>query len=198
MKTHILVVLDESGSMGPKRQDVIGGFNQFLEDQRKVEGDEAFLTLVKFNTSHHAVVEALPIERVANLSEASYTPGGNTALFDAIASALVTVDMIRCDRSICLIITDGEENSSRNTNFTQVSGAIRLRQDSGRWTFTYLGPDPEKWARHTGTHSANTMAYNGNVSAQMATTSQGLASFRSTGEKTSSSIYLPKEDETPA
>jgi len=33
--TLILMVLDESGSMGPKRDDVIGGYNAFLMEQMR-------------------------------------------------------------------------------------------------------------------------------------------------------------------
>lgn len=34
--TKIVVVLDESGSMSTIRKDTIGGFNTFIQDQRKV------------------------------------------------------------------------------------------------------------------------------------------------------------------
>lgn len=32
------VILDKSGSMGPKEADLIGGFNRFLLDQRQSAG----------------------------------------------------------------------------------------------------------------------------------------------------------------
>ena len=37
--THIAVVLDRSGSMSGCQNDTIGGFNQFLNSQKKVEGE---------------------------------------------------------------------------------------------------------------------------------------------------------------
>ena len=46
--TDIIIVLDRSGSMSPLQADVIGGFNRFLDDQKKVPGD-ATLTLVQFD-----------------------------------------------------------------------------------------------------------------------------------------------------
>jgi len=51
MKTLIIVIMDESGSMGPKKNDVIGGFNSFIDDQKNIKNDTARLYLVKFNTT---------------------------------------------------------------------------------------------------------------------------------------------------
>jgi len=50
MRTLIIIILDESGSMGTKKNDVIGGFNSFIDDQKKIKNDTARLYLVKFNT----------------------------------------------------------------------------------------------------------------------------------------------------
>jgi hypothetical protein len=50
MKTLIIIILDESGSMGTKKLDVIGGYNSFINDQKKIKNDIARLYLVKFNT----------------------------------------------------------------------------------------------------------------------------------------------------
>ena len=55
-KTLIIVILDESGSMDEKKRDVLGGFNQFIEDQKKIENDQARLYLVKFNTEVSVVL----------------------------------------------------------------------------------------------------------------------------------------------
>ena len=45
----ILFILDRSGSMGSLKSDVIGGYNRFLEDQKKEKG-EALLTTVQFDS----------------------------------------------------------------------------------------------------------------------------------------------------
>ena len=37
--THIAVVLDRSGSMQNMVSDVVGGFNKFVEDQKKEKGE---------------------------------------------------------------------------------------------------------------------------------------------------------------
>ena len=43
------IVLDESGSMREQKEDIIGSFNQLIEDQRKIETDRVRITMVKFN-----------------------------------------------------------------------------------------------------------------------------------------------------
>jgi len=50
MNTLIIVIMDESGSMESKKMDVIGGFNSFIDEQKKIENDKARLYLLKFNT----------------------------------------------------------------------------------------------------------------------------------------------------
>ncbi len=59
MKTLIIVILDESGSMNTKKSDVIGGFNCFIADQKKIKNDSARLYLVKFNSMVTSVHKGL-------------------------------------------------------------------------------------------------------------------------------------------
>src|SRR5688572_6728484 len=80
----INVILDKSGSMESKRADVIGGFNAFVAEQRKAPG-RARLIVTQFNTDVTPPTPAVPIDEVLPLTPERYTPGGNTALFDAIA-----------------------------------------------------------------------------------------------------------------
>jgi hypothetical protein len=47
--THIAIILDRTGSMESIRDDVIGGFNSFLEEQRQLAG-EATITLVQLDS----------------------------------------------------------------------------------------------------------------------------------------------------
>src|ERR1051325_6459587 len=112
MKTLINVILDESGSMDAKRADIVGGFNRFLEEQRN-GADECRISLVKFNTVHTIVYGAVPIADAKLLTDATYVPGGMTALLDAVAQSVRLADAAKQadERVICLIITDGEENS---------------------------------------------------------------------------------------
>jgi len=144
--TEIVVVMDKSGSMDNRRDDAIGGFNTFLADQKKEDGD-ANLTLVLFDTTYSIPIKGKPIREVEPLSFATYRPGGNTALNDALARAIIETgkrlsDMSEEDRPkevICVVITDGEENSSVEHTKEQISRMVKHQEDKYNWTFLYLG-----------------------------------------------------------
>lgn len=196
MKTLIVAIVDESGSMANKVNDVIGGWNTFLATQKAVKDDEGTLILAKFNTVVSMVEDGKPLADVkpfgliASPDTIAYTPGGGTALFDAIAQAIRLADNKTFDRSIVLIITDGEENSSRETTLEQIKTIIQERTARGTWTFTYLGEQPEKWARLTGTHVGNVGAYNHQAPGQSFVQAAGAtASLRSTPAVQSSGFY---------
>ena len=147
----INVILDKSGSMESKQADVIGGFNAFVAEQRKTPG-RARMIVTQFNTEVTPPTPAVPLEEVLPLSPERYTPGGNTALFDAIAQTVGRADAEKRpdERVLCLIITDGEENSSRETTLVQVKKLITEREARGDWTFAYLGAAPDRWAEESG------------------------------------------------
>lgn len=119
MKTHVTFILDSSGSMAKIRADTIGGFNMFLEDQQDEPG-EATVTLYDFNTSVERVYRGKPIENAPTLDEETYTPGGTTALYDAIATAIIETEHrienlsagVRPENVIVVVLTDGLENAS--------------------------------------------------------------------------------------
>ena len=147
----INVILDKSGSMESKQADVIGGFNAFVAEQRKTPG-RARMIVTQFNTEVTPPTPAVPLEEVLPLTPERYTPGGNTALFDAIAQTVGRADAEKRpdERVLCLIITDGEENSSRETTLVQVKKLITEREARGDWTFAYLGAAPDRWAEESG------------------------------------------------
>ena len=198
--TLINVILDESGSMGIKRSDVIHGFNTFLSEQKAQPG-ECRLTLVKFNTEKTVVHAALPIGDVRPFTEKDYVPGGNTALLDAVAEAVRLADKDKRgdERVLCLIITDGEENSSRETTKEQVSKIIKEREGRGDWTFTYLGISPEKWAKRGLTTSAgNTAAYNAqNPTQSFMAASAGASTLRASSARRTADFYSPPPTPQP-
>jgi hypothetical protein len=89
--TQITFVLDSSGSMSKIREDTIGGFNTFLTDQRDEPG-RAAVTLYEFSDSVSRVYHGKPLGDAPDLDEETYTPGGRTALHDAITTAVTETD----------------------------------------------------------------------------------------------------------
>ena len=112
-KTLIIVILDESGSMARKKSEVIGGFNNFIDQQKEISTDEARLTLIKFNSRVFPVWRNIKLEETPKLDSVKYEPCGFTALFDAIAKGIQIGegDQLKDERVVMLIMTDGIENS---------------------------------------------------------------------------------------
>ena len=158
------VILDKSGSMSSKLDDVIGGFNAYLDGLAKEDQVEYLFTLTLFDTvlAHRDV--ALPLAQIRKLDAQSYLPGGNTALHDAIGATVRKVDADRptVDKIITVIMTDGEENSSREWTLEGVKSLIDQKEKEGVWTFVFLGASPDAWSqgRSYGIPLANVAQYN--------------------------------------
>ncbi len=191
----INVILDKSGSMGPKQTDVIGGFNRFIEEQRKAPG-RARMIITQFNTEVTPPTPAVPIEEVLLLTTATYTPAGNTALFDAIAQTVGRADAEKRpdERVLCLIITDGEENSSQETTLAQVKAVISQHEARGDWTFAYLGVAPDRWTRDTGMSSGSVVALRQeSPGASFRLASEATSRLRVSRRQSTRSFFAPDE-----
>lgn len=119
--TEIVFILDKSGSMSGLEADTIGGYNSFLEKQKKVEG-EAFVSTVLFSDRNEVVHDRVPIEKIEPMNEQQYSVGGCTALLDAIGGAFHHIgnvhkyarDEDKPEHTIFVITTDGQGLSKKN------------------------------------------------------------------------------------
>lgn len=144
--TEIVAILDRSGSMSTIIRDSIGGINRFMEDQRALPG-EANITIVLFDDKYELVHDNVALRDVPDFTEATYRPRGMTALYDAVGRAVTDVgrrlsdtpDHERPGKVIVCILTDGEENYSREFNHAQVADLIKQQQEQYAWEFIFLG-----------------------------------------------------------
>jgi VWFA-related protein len=119
------IVIDNSASMAPKRQEVIAAALAFARASNSK--DQMFV--VHFN--QHARF-ALPDNRpftgsIAELETAisGFDLGGTTALYDAILLAQSQFKRAVYGRKILLVITDGGDNSSRTTLAEALDGLVK-------------------------------------------------------------------------
>lgn len=190
--TEIAVIMDESGSMGSVTNDVIGGYNTFIEDQKKEKG-ECKLTLTKFHTEVNQVFEGKDIQDVEDLSRDTYTPGGSTALFDAIVKTIKAMKKRlstkyfagKQPKVLFLIMTDGEENSSVEVRTkAEVKKIIEDCQKSDGYEFMYIGANQDAFAESSsmGIHmSSNYVADSKGTRAAYQKMSAVACCYRTTG-----------------
>ncbi len=148
--THISVILDRSGSMESIRDDIIGGFNAFVKEQ-KGEPGTATLTLVQFDTQdvYEIVYRFTPIKQVTELDRKTYIPRASTPLLDALGRGINDLETAISDmkederptKVVMVVITDGQENSSREFRKDQIVRMIKDRTDKNDWQFVFLSAD---------------------------------------------------------
>lgn len=157
------VILDKSGSMASKLNDVIEGFNAYLDGLAKEDKVDYLFSLTLFDTMVAYRDVAIPLPSVRKLNKELYVPGGNTALNDAIGITVRKVegDRPQVDKVITVIMTDGEENSSREWTHDAVKSLIEQKEKEGVWTFVFLGAAPDAWVqgRALGIPMANVAQY---------------------------------------
>ncbi len=141
--THIVFVLDRSGSMSSMGVEPATGFNTFVEEQKKIKG-KARLTLIQFDTEYEVNCERVKLKDAPKLVlHENYNPRGATALLDALGKAITTHEQE--ERVIIGVLTDGRENSSRAYKLADVSKLIERKQKDG-WEFLYLSSDLNAFA----------------------------------------------------
>ena len=148
--TEIIFVLDCSGSMGSVVDATIAGFNKFIADQKTAPG-KAYMTLATFSSDLIIVHDGVQLQNVPDLSRHTYQLRGNTALLDAIGQQIINtarrLAQMPLDRRpskvIFAILTDGEENASRNFSAEDIRKMITEHEDIFEWDFLFLGANQD-------------------------------------------------------
>jgi len=161
-KVHVSVILDRSGSMCSCWDDTIGGFNSYLEGLKKDKETEYFISLTQFDDQYEINYVKKPLHEVGNLDRITYIPRGRTALLDAVGRTINTLGTVPYnEKMLMLIITDGQENASREFSYDQVKKLIADKTELGNWTFTYIGAVADAWGQgqSLGLNAGNTAKY---------------------------------------
>lgn len=212
MKTHIYFLLDRTGSMSPMVDDVVGGFNTFLAEQR-AEGDDARMTLVQFDSQgpFEVLTDAVRLAKVPELTVDTYQPRGMTPLLDAtghlIAHAAERVEKRKkagkaAESIVVVTFTDGEENASRRFSTATIKELVADKEAQG-WTFAFLGAGLDAYGESRGIGysdgSVQAWAPDGvGVVSAMASTSKAMLSHRGKvrrGERVDSKDFFEGDKE---
>jgi uncharacterized protein YegL len=139
----VYVALDRSGSMqGERWTHAIDSINEYINGlkEEKVEGN---VTIVAFDTNGPDI---RLVDLVADKSIAYYEPmahdivqpSGMTPLFDAAANVMDRALEKNSERTVVVIMTDGEENSSKEYTQSKIKDKVKSLTDK-QWEVIFLG-----------------------------------------------------------
>lgn len=191
--TELVFILDKSGSMSGLETDTIGGYNSMLLKQ-KAETDDCRITAVLFDTNYELLHDRIDIKAVDPITDKEYQVGGSTALLDAIGKSINkigslqkhTAEEYQAEKVMFIIITDGEENSSREYTADKVKSMIEHKKTKYGWEFIFLGAniDAVETARQFGISPDRAQNYHADkegVELNFKVMSDAVSSFRQNG-----------------
>ena len=142
--SEIYCVIDCSGSMEPFTDRTISGFNEFIQSSPR----NAELSLLLFSNEIKEVYKMVKIENIKPLTRDTYKPNGFTALLDGIGKAIELAKSKKRswaddERDITvLIMTDGQENSSKEYTKDKINSMITQHKFYG-WKFIFMGANQD-------------------------------------------------------
>ena len=145
---NLVFIIDKSGSMYPSTEDVIGGFNRIVEEQKAIKDGKVTVSLYTFNEK--VTEEYLGVD-INDIKKFEYAAGGSTAMNDGIGTGIYKVGqwLHKKDengeempgKTLVVVMTDGMENSSKEYTLKQVQEMIKEQTDKYSWEFMYQGTD---------------------------------------------------------
>ena len=146
----ICIVLDRSGSMESCRMDALGAVNGYLRQVRDDADMNARASVILFDTvSIDCIRDHVAAATCPDITANEYQPCGGTPLLDAVGHAVGLLEKHSkpSTRSILVVMTDGEENSSREYSKEAIAKLLKRKQDENGWLVVYLGANHDAWAQ---------------------------------------------------
>ena len=174
-KTHIICILDRSGSMSSIINASISGFNEFLGKQKALP-DQASISVVLFDDQFQMLYDNVDIKNAELLTAEVWKPRGMTALYDSIGKSiniekakLAKLGKEAPAKVLVCIVTDGEENASEEykgeAGRKAIKSLIKDCETNDNWNFIYLASGQDAFAvgKNFGMSYGNTITYTANA-----------------------------------
>jgi len=151
--TELVYIIDRSGSMHHLTGDTVGGYNAFIAEQKKLDG-QAHLTTVLFDDKYELFCDHTDIMEAKPMTEADCHARGCTALMDAVGKTINSVgarlsktpEAERPSKVLFMIMTDGYENASKEFSRSAVKKMIEHQQSVYSWEFLFIGAGIDAYA----------------------------------------------------
>lgn len=200
---NILIIFDESGSMGSMGIEPVDGVNAFIEGQRESLTDIQ-VTFVKFSDNIKIVYKNVPITNVKKIEYKSYIPNGMTALYDSIGKCFLDkLKSVENKNVIVLIMTDGEDNASKMFSKLDIKLVIKNAEDNFGWKVIFMGSnfDVEKTGSDISINNERCVEYDqtipGNFLNICRSTSDCVKTFRNSRSSSENiELKIPRHQKT--
>lgn len=149
-RTYYHLILDRSGSMTNCIEETVDGVNQQIKRIKEIADrfpeQELITSLTLFNHTISSPWIRMQPNSLRELNFTDYSPTGRTALFDAIGFVCQELQRTSGDEVenneasvVVVIVTDGYENASETFSHGQIASLIAELEQTGKWTFSYIG-----------------------------------------------------------
>lgn len=142
-KTDHFILLDRSGSMSMRWDETLSSLNAYATELQKAK-EAGAITLACFDDYQGLQFDVLrnhlPIKDWRKITPDEATPRGSTPLMDAAARLVALAEKNDAKKSVIVVITDGQENASREVTKEHVQKMIKRCKDRG-WQVVFLGAD---------------------------------------------------------
>jgi uncharacterized protein with von Willebrand factor type A (vWA) domain len=175
----VFVALDRSGSMSGERwTTAITSLNEYISNLKK-EKIEGNVSITAFDTYSSVDGVKIRLEDIVNKQSIAYfepldanvlTPGGGTPLYDAAAAVMDRALEHNSNRTVVVILTDGEENASNEYTQAKIKDKVKLLQDK-KWEVIFLGANFDVAKYTSGSGLAYTKFRNVDMNDKFATAS---------------------------
>lgn len=192
---EVFLLLDRTGSMQIRWGEAINAINVYVDELRKAMGEDLLtdadrITLAVFDrwssgTQFDVLRDAIPLHNWTPLSTSEVTPRGDTPLLDAVVRMAAIVERRKAQRSIMVVMTDGEENASHEVTKAQAKAALDGLQAKD-WQVVFLGANFDAFHQEAGglgiTRRQTMSMSPGNYGRGMSATAHNTALYASSGQ----------------
>ncbi|WP_018997460.1 vWA domain-containing protein [Hirschia maritima] len=148
-RMHAYILLDRTGSMSSIWDEALNSVNTYAVSLgTKEEGEEgdvdADVTLAVFDAQDGLQFDVLRKTASAKewneVTNDEASPRGMTPLFDAIGRMVGIAEVDKPEKAVLVIMTDGQENSSREITKEGAKAALDRAREKG-WEVVFLGAE---------------------------------------------------------
>lgn len=193
---HDFILLDRSGSMSSLWAEALGSINAYV---KKLADDKinTGVTLATFDLNSASISFDIVRDRITPstwkpVSSEDADPRGSTPLNDAVGKIVALAKAGNYDKVAIIIMTDGQENASRELTVTQAKALLDDCR-SKNWQVIFLGANFDNAAQATG-YGNSAFATASATPQNMGAMTQSLSASRGAYARTGAAMGFTDEE----